>query len=236
MTEALWQEVEYGSYDADLPLWERLAAEATGPVLELGCGVGRVSLALARRGHRVVGIDRDAAMIAELEQSAERDGLPLRTECADAAGFDLGETFALVLAPMQLLQLLPADARRSCLREVARHLRPGGLAAFALVDGAAAGAAPSPPLPDVRERDGNVYSSLPLGVVADDAGLVVDRLRQTVDPAGELSERRQSVRLWALPPGVVESEGRAAGLRPSGRERIEPSDQHVGSTVILLEA
>ena len=236
MSEALWQKVEYGSYDADLALWERLAAAAAGPVLELGCGVGRVSLALAQRGHQVVGIDSDAEMVSELSGRAERDGLSLRAEYADAASFDLGETFALVLAPMQLLQLLPAHARRSCLRSVARHLRPGGLAAFALVDAGAAGVADSPPLPDVRERDGNVYSSLPLGVVADDDGLVVDRLRQTVDPAGELRERRESVRLWDLAPDAVESEGGDAGLRPAGRERIEPSDQHVGSTVILLEA
>jgi tRNA G46 methylase TrmB len=48
--EAIWHDVECGSYQADLPLWEELAQRAQGAVLELGCGTGRVALHLARRG------------------------------------------------------------------------------------------------------------------------------------------------------------------------------------------
>jgi len=48
---AIWQQVEFGSYGADLPLWTELAEAANGPVLELGAGAGRVGLHLAGEGH-----------------------------------------------------------------------------------------------------------------------------------------------------------------------------------------
>ena len=62
--KAIWHDVECGAYDADLPLWEELADEAGGPVLDLGCGTGRVALHLSRRGHRVLGLDTEASFLA----------------------------------------------------------------------------------------------------------------------------------------------------------------------------
>src|SRR5205823_7761260 len=56
----------------DVPFWRRLAAEITGPILELGCGTGRVTLPLARDGARIVGIDRSAAMLARAVRRARR--------------------------------------------------------------------------------------------------------------------------------------------------------------------
>ena len=47
----------------DVPFWRRVASAAGGPVLELGCGTGRVSLPLARAGVELVGIDRSAPML-----------------------------------------------------------------------------------------------------------------------------------------------------------------------------
>src|SRR5207253_3406696 len=108
---AIWHDVECGSYDADLPLWEELAEGCDGPVLELGCGTGRVSLHLARRGHRVVGLDREPVLLAAL---ADRGGdLPVRTLEADAREFALDEPADLVLAPTHLLQLLADPAERA---------------------------------------------------------------------------------------------------------------------------
>jgi len=52
----IWHDVECGGYEGDLALWRELAA-AGGPILDLGCGTGRVALDLARRGHRVHGLD-----------------------------------------------------------------------------------------------------------------------------------------------------------------------------------
>jgi len=234
VTAPIWHDVECGAYEADLPLWEELADETGGPVLDLGCGSGRVALHLARRGHRVLGLDADPGLAAVL---AERAGeLPVETEVGDARGFDLGVDFGAVLAPMQLLQLFAGPEERiACLRCAAAHLRPGGMAAVAIVDELPVVEAGSPPVPDVREVDGWVYSSLPLETVVDDGAIVVRRLRQTVAPEGELGEEVDEVRLRTLDAATVESEALEAELRLAGRRAIDPTDAHVGSTVVLLE-
>ena len=106
----VWHDVECGAYQVDLPLWEELAAANPGPVLEIGCGTGRVALHLARRGHRVTAIDREAPLVEELGSRAAAQGVVVGTVRADAAELELGEQFALILAPMQLIQLLPGRA------------------------------------------------------------------------------------------------------------------------------
>ena len=68
----VWHDVECGRYDADLTLWIELAREAGGPVLDVGAGTGRVALPLARAGHEVTALDRDAELLAA---EAERHGL-----------------------------------------------------------------------------------------------------------------------------------------------------------------
>lgn len=229
----IWHDVECAAYEADLPLWEELADQAGGPVLDLGCGTGRVALHLARRGHTVLGLDRDPELLGALSERAA--GLPAEAELGDAAEFSLGAQFGLALAPMQLVQLLDPAQRAGCLRCVASHLRPGGLAALAIVPALPAADAGTPPLPDAREIDGWVYSSLPIETRLDDGEIVVRRLRQTVSPDGELSEELDDVRLARLDPDEVEREARAAGLRPAGRREIAATVDHVGSTAVLLE-
>jgi SAM-dependent methyltransferase len=231
----VWHEVECGGYGADLPLWAQLAGDAPGPVLELGCGSGRVALHLAERGHAVCGLDEDGALLRQLERRAAARGLEVEVGQADAAQFELGRRFGLVLAPMQLIQLLPTPSERaSCLRSVCAHLLPGGLAAIAIVESGETEVPSSPPLPDVRELEGWVYSSLPLAARREGGMLVVERLRQAVSPQGRLEESRGTARLQLISAAELEAEAREAGLRPRGRRGIAASDHHVGSTVVLL--
>src|SRR5471032_1573012 len=56
----------------DVAFWRGVARAARGPVLELGCGTGRVSLPLARSGVRVVGIDRSAPMLDRAKKAVAR--------------------------------------------------------------------------------------------------------------------------------------------------------------------
>jgi SAM-dependent methyltransferase len=229
----IWHEAECGSYGADLGLWEELTADAGGPVLDLGCGTGRVALHLGRRGHRVLGLDLSPSFAAALGEASGE--LPVEAEVGDARDFDLGAKFGLVLAPMQLVQLFAgAEERRDCLRCVAAHLLPGGLAAFAIVESMPAAVDAPPPLPDTREVDGWVYSSLPVDAKVDSGSIHVRRLRQTVSPRGELEEELHEIALRTLDASTLESEGRDAGLRPAGRRFVPPTEEHVGSTVVLL--
>lgn len=230
----IWHEVECGSYEVDLALWETLAEERAAPVLDLGCGTGRVALHLARRGHAVTGMDIEPVLVAALDERVA--DLPVDAVLGDARDFDLGTRFGLVLAPMQLVQLFDdAGERRRCLRCIAAHLKPGGLAAFAIVEGMPDPVDAPPPLPDTREVDGWVYSSLPIEAVVGGRSLRARRLRQTVSPAGELSEVLDEVLLRVLDAATLEAEAEAAGLTPAGRHAVPPTSDHVGSTAVLLE-
>jgi SAM-dependent methyltransferase len=226
MSAVVWHEAECGGYAADLPLWEELAETRGGRILEIGCGTGRVCSHLARRGHEVRGLDSDARLI---ESSAD-------AELGDARDFELGHRFSLILAPMQLIQLFASgEERECCLRCVAEHLAPGGLAAFAIVEEMPEPVDAGPPLPDTREIDGWVYSSLPIEAHVGDGEIRLRRLRQTVSPAGELSEELHELSLRELNAATLEDEARRAGLAPAGRRAVRPTEDHVGSTVVLLE-
>jgi SAM-dependent methyltransferase len=230
---AIWHDVECGAYRADLTLWEQLAEEADGPVLDLGCGTGRVALHLARRGHSVIALDVDHELVAALDERA--DGLPLQTLLADARDFELETDIALALAPMQLIQLLPGHADRlESLRCIGANLLPGGRVALAIVEALPAGADGDPPLPDVREIDEWVYSSLPLDAAVDGEEIAIRRLRQTVSPAGVLSEEENAVRIRRLSAEQLEREGAEAGLLALARRQIPATDIHVGSSVVVL--
>lgn len=237
MNTVVWNEVECGSYTADLPLWEELARQTDKPIMELGCGAGRVTLHLAQRqAYLVIGLDWDADLVAAVW---ERSGkLPGDAELADVRSFEFATKFSLVIAPMQLIQLLGSSQERlDCLRCVFASMLPGARAAFAIVEempifppGSTA-----TPLPDVRQIEGWIYSSLPLEPIAGDDSILIRRLRQTVDPDGNMSDELNEIELAVLSAETLESEGRAVGLRPVGRRQIPPTEAHVGSTVVLFE-
>jgi len=231
---AIWHDVECGAYAADLPFWEELAKRGGGTVLELGCGTGRVALHLARRGYEVVGLDADAELLSVLDgRGAE---LPVSTLYADATCFELEDPASLVLAPTHLLQLLDdAGERADSLRCIAAALQPGGLFAAAIIEELPEPDDAPPPLPDVREVDGWVYSSLATEVAVGPDELLVRRLRQMVSPEGSLSEEPNEVRIATFSAETLEAEAAAFGLLPAGRHEIPPTDLHVGSLVVLLE-
>jgi SAM-dependent methyltransferase len=235
--EATWHDVECGAYTADLSDWMRLADEAAGPVLELGCGTGRVALPLAAAGFELTAVDTSPALVAALRARAAVEELELECVVADGRELSLGRSFALIAAPMQLVHLMGGPAgRERLLRSGAAHLAAGG--AFALAVLAEQGLPPPlapPPLPDVLERDGYVYSSLPIEVRDIGDAIEVRRLRQLVSPNGELREETDSVTLDHLPAARLEAEAAAAGLIPRERIEVSPTSDHVGSTIVVLE-
>jgi SAM-dependent methyltransferase len=233
----IWHDVECGSYTADLPIWRELAERAGGPVLELGAGTGRVALDLAGHGHDVTALDSDPALLEELAARAGRTGVAVETVVADARRLTRRPAaFAVVIAPMQFLQIVGGPAGRAdVLRGVAGALRPGGLfaTAVAALDDAVPPEDAEPPLPDVGEREGWVYSSLPLDVRPEPGGVAVERLRQVVSPKGRLTEEHHTQVLDSLTPARLEREASEAGLEAHERRVIAPTPDHVGSEVIV---
>jgi SAM-dependent methyltransferase len=234
-----WHDLECGSYEADLGLWRELASERPGGVLEVGAGTGRVALDLAVRGHEVLALDSDPELVRELGRRARERRLAVECVTADVRALSLPRRFPLAIAPMQVFQLLGgAEERGTALRRLREHLEPGGLAAIALADpfdGLPADRA-LPPLPDLREHAGWVLSSTPVAVRSEDGAVAVDRVRQSVSPDGELSEEMATIRLDTVGPERLTQEAVAAGLHPLPSRRVPDTRDHVGSTVVLLEA
>jgi SAM-dependent methyltransferase len=245
MSAVIWHDVECASYVEDLPLWRSFAASYGDPVLDVGAGTGRVTLDLARAGYRVTALDRDPDLIAALEGRVADNSQIVRGICqtvvADAREFDLGESrFPLVIVPMQTVQLLGgAEGRASFLRCARRHLTSGGALAVAIaevldlyqvVDGMPM------PMPDVREVEGIVYSSQPTAVRADGGGFVLERRREIVGLAGEMTVEENVIRLDRLTMRGLEREGVAAGFERGGRAHVPATEDYSGSEVVILRA
>jgi SAM-dependent methyltransferase len=233
-----WHDVECGAYTADLPLWRELA-EAHGPdVLDLGAGTGRVAIDLARRRHSVTAVDSDVELGDELVARSDAFDLDVRVHTGDVREVRLGCGYGLVLAPMQLIQLMGGpEGRLALLATIRSHLAPGGLAALAVaVPGAPLSEDAPMPLPDVLELDRWVFSSTPLTVRSVPEGSEIVRHRQMVSPDGVLTESESVIVLEACTSDLVEQESKAAGLALAGRREIAETADHVGSTVVLLEA
>jgi SAM-dependent methyltransferase len=219
-------------------LWRTLAEQEGDPILEIGAGTGRVAIDLSKRGHRVTAIDNDPALLAELKRRA--GGLDLTVVEADARAFELDQTFALCLVPMQAIQLLEGpDGRAALFERTHRHLKPGGMLAVAIAERLelyeVADGGPHP-LPDVCERDGVVYASRPTAIRAADGRLVIERRRETVDREGRREVADHSIRLDLVTGAELEREARAAGLTPCDRATIAPTSDYAGSEVVILRA
>ena len=233
----VWHDVECGSYRADLPLWEELAGAQAGPVLDVGAGTGRVALELARAGHAVTALDREPELLAALAERARAEGLRVDTVVADAAGFALERRFALVVVPMQTIQLLPE--RAGFFASARAALAPGGLLALAIT-GALEGFEGLPdellPHPDVGEAAGWRFASQPVAVRKFPHATRIERVRRATAPDGSVTVEDDAIELAHVTGERLEAEGRAAGLEPEPARSIAATADHVGTEVVLLRA
>ncbi len=109
-------------YLEDLPYWLTLADQAGGPVLELGCGTGRVLTQLRTEGIRGFGLDNDFRMLSYLKKLDPSAQVFL----ADLTRFRLARTFPLILLPCNTYSTLTSEQRLSALNCIASHLTTGG--------------------------------------------------------------------------------------------------------------
>jgi SAM-dependent methyltransferase len=132
---SLLYEAHHAPYREDLPYWLALARRFPAPALELGCGSGRVLLYLAQSGIPVWGLDRDAEMLARLQEylSGWENIAPYLIQ-ADMGDFHLAQKFGLIYSPCNTFSTLTRQQRQHALHTIHFHLREGGCFAASLPD------------------------------------------------------------------------------------------------------
>ncbi len=128
---ARFYDADYRDYLSDIDAIVALAEECAGPVLELGCGTGRVLLPLADEGYSVTGVDISPALLAVARNKLERAELASHVTLvqADLRRFDLPQKeFAFAFCTSNtLMHLVSQEDQAAALRRAHAHLRPGGL-------------------------------------------------------------------------------------------------------------
>jgi len=115
----------------DVNFWVEMARESGGPVLEIGCGTGRVVVPIAKAGIEITGLDLSPAMLSICRQKLAHEPPAVRSRVqlveGDMRRFDLDREFALVTTPFRPFQyLLSVEDQLECLKTIHSHLAPSG--------------------------------------------------------------------------------------------------------------
>ena len=129
---AEFYDILHSSYDADLKMYLDLAREHGDPVLELGCGTGRLLIPLAAAGYMVTGIDLSRDMLTRCQGKLEIEGRSVAGRASliqgDIRRFELGRKFNLIMAACNtILHCTASQDLLAVFARVREHLAPGGV-------------------------------------------------------------------------------------------------------------
>jgi SAM-dependent methyltransferase len=112
---------------ADVPFYVDEAKRAGGPMLELACGTGRVTIPIAQSGVEIVGLDQSASMLAYARSKAADAGVNITWVEADCRQFELSRKFALIFMAFNSMQHLhDHESLAALFGNVRKHLAEGG--------------------------------------------------------------------------------------------------------------
>ena len=211
-------EAEHSGWIDDLDLYQALAARAGGPALDLGCGSGRVVIALGEAGREVHGIDTSEAMLACARDKLNGRNLPVTFARGDMRRYGSQRDFGLVFCSLDtLLHLQSVNDVCDTFRAAYDALRPGGLLALDIVN-------PSPDLLAMRDgvlRHQSTFAGPQDTEVTHFVSWDIDPDVQTIDTAhfydwlgenGVVRRRTTRFRLRYLERTEVEAALRTAGF------------------------
>ena len=124
-------EQQEGDYKADIQFYVAQAEASCGPVLEIACGTGRITLPIARKGIEIVGLDIAPAMLELARKKADAEGFQIEFVEADCREFSLDRKFPLIICPFSSMQhLYKRESVEAFFARVREHLEPGGRFVF----------------------------------------------------------------------------------------------------------
>lgn len=116
------------SGDFALNPFETLALPyVSGRVLDLGCGLGNLSVEAARRGCTVLALDASPTAVEHVRKTAAATGLPIRAERAELSTYKIAESYETIVA-IGLLMFFPRRRALELLEDIKGHIEPGGKA------------------------------------------------------------------------------------------------------------
>lgn len=206
----------------DLPFWLSLAETAGGPVLELGCGAGRLTLPVAEAGYHVIGLDHDRAMLDVLRARTTGE-TPARVDVlqAEMGRFRLACRFPSIFLPCNTLSALPAPLRPDVFQRVQEHLAPGGRFAASLLN--PIGMAETPREADTEPETHFPHPDTGYPVQVSSAWrvageeLTVHWMYDHLLPDGRVERWATSISHTLMPPEAYTAEMAAAGLHVVAR-------------------
>lgn len=130
-------DVLHADLTEDIPFWLALAKKTADPILEVGCGTGRLLLPLAQAGHRITGIDTSPAMLALAQTQIDALNLGERAHCVQAditktAPLDL--RYQLAFFGHNTLYHFPLNRLQGVFRQLRTVVAPSGTLCIDLVN------------------------------------------------------------------------------------------------------
>ena len=127
---ARYYDLTHSNLTDDLSLLHQLAREANGPILECGCGTGRILFPLARADHTITGLDNAPAMLALARQKLAREAPPVQAKITllegDMTEMQVNGRYALIIIPYNtLLHLTPTQVTQT-FTSLHKQLRENG--------------------------------------------------------------------------------------------------------------
>jgi len=235
----LLYQAHHSLHAEDLPLWLELAARCGAPILELGCGTGRVLSPLAEAGYDVYGLEKDAGMLAVLQSNLRAEYKPrVHLLQGDFAAIPLKARFNLILMPCNTFSTLSQDLRLLVLKQVSACLARGGMFAVSL---------PNPELMRRLPRRGDAqiedvfmhpHDGEPVQV-SSRWERTADQLVVTWDydhllPDGRVERLSARVHHYLLSGDVYDSEFNAAGLTVAARYGDYDRSEYTPSSPYLI--
>lgn len=137
--EAAFYDYYATGIEGDVQFYVEEAQKAGSPVLELGCGTGRILIPVTESGISIVGLDRSSAMLSIAKQNVSRLNAETQRRIklieADMRNFSLGQRFKLVMILYRaFLHMLTSEDQRRALRCIREHLTDDGLLVFNIFD------------------------------------------------------------------------------------------------------
>jgi len=120
-------DLENAGFVQDISFYLRQIANTGGPILELACGTGRITLPIAEKGFQITGLDVSQAMLTHAQAKAAVRGVEVQWIHADCRDFSLDRRFAFVFFPFNsIAHLHSLESLEACLARVREHLAPDG--------------------------------------------------------------------------------------------------------------